>query len=250
MASFLESLFHKNPEFLEQTRHIYSTANHIQHIYGKSFFSAEDTQTILEDWPSIDDSRWNCLQRMVEFGVGKKLEIAKYEQMPQRIASILQKLQTKEFVESIESITGIPNLKSDLDLYGGGMVYTPSGGFLKVHADFNYYEKLKMYRRINLIVYMNELWPSEWKGNIEFWNEEMTLKVLDYPPYVNTFLLFRVNDKAFHGYPEPIQCPANEGRKSLNFYFYSTEPDSEQSIEPHKTIWKDQTNQQLQEKNY
>ena len=178
---------------------------------------------------------------MVDYGVGNKLEISKLDLMGPQTQKILLKLISEPFIKSLEYVTGINNLKSDIELYGGGLVYTPSGGFLKVHADFNYYDKIKMYRRINIIIYLNEEWEESWNGNLEFWSEDMQ-KIKSYPPTVNTAILFHVHDKAFHGYPDKINCPATMGRKSINLYYYTIENDSFQDKNPHKTIWKETNN--------
>jgi Rps23 Pro-64 3,4-dihydroxylase Tpa1-like proline 4-hydroxylase len=103
-----------------------------------------------------------------------------------------------------------------------GLVYTPTGGFLKVHADFNFYSKINMYRRINVIIYLNEEWHDDWNGSLEFWSEDM-IKQKSYPPRLNTAVLFHVHDKAFHGYPDKLQCPEKLGRKSINLYYYTKE---------------------------
>ena len=234
---FLEDALANNLETLSALKESFQNGDPIHHIYESSFFSEKDVMTILSHWPSLQDERWHTLQRMIQFGVGKKLEISSLEKMPQPISALLKQLQTKEFIQAVEYITGIPNLKSDMDLYGGGIVYTPSGGFLKIHADFNYYDKIKLYRRVNLIIYMNEEWNPDWKGGLQLWSSDMKEKKQEYLPFLNHFILFRVNDKAFHGYPEPLACPETVGRKSINLYYYSEEPDTHQDKEPHKTIW-------------
>ena len=85
---------------------------------------------------------------------------------------------------------------------------------------------------------MNEEWKPEWNGNINFYSEDLSTIIKTYPPLFNNFLLFRVSDKVFHGYPELIDCPTGMHRKSINFFYYTDEPDKDQSVEPHKTLWK------------
>ena len=228
-------------EKLTSIKTAYENGTPIEHIYIHNFFSNEELKSILEEWPSLDDTRWSSLKRMVDYGVGNKLEISKLDLMGPHTQQILLRLLSEPFIKSLEYLTGIKNLKSDIELYGGGLVYTPSGGFLKVHADFNYYDKIKMYRRINIIIYLNEEWEESWNGNLEFWSEDMQ-KVKSYPPNLNTAILFHVHDKAFHGYPDTIKCPDTMGRKSINLYYYTTENDSFQDKNPHKTIWKETNN--------
>ena len=210
--SLVEIFSRYDLEKLTNIKTAYENGTPVEHVYIHNFFSNEDLKSILEEWPCLDDTRWSSLKRMVDYGVGNKLEISKLELMGSRTQEVLQRLISEPFIKPLEYVTGIKNLKSDIELYGGGLVYTPSGGFLKVHADFNYYDKIKMYRRINIIIYLNEDWEESWNGNLEFWSEDMQ-KVKSYPPNLNTAILFHVHDKAFHGYPDTIKCPDTMGRK-------------------------------------
>ena len=167
--SLVETFSTNNQEKLNILKNTYEMGTPVEHIYINDFFSNEDLKSILEEWPSLDNTRWSSLKRMVDYGVGNKLEISKLELMGPQTQQILLRLISEPFIKSLEYVTGIKNLKSDIELYGGGLVYTPSGGFLKVHADFNYYDKIKMYRRINIIIYLNEEWKESWNGNLEFW---------------------------------------------------------------------------------
>jgi Rps23 Pro-64 3,4-dihydroxylase Tpa1-like proline 4-hydroxylase len=226
---------------LDTLKYIYTTAIPLKHIYIDSFLSKSDLDSILSEWPSLQDTHWHTLNRMIEYGVGNKLEISSLELMGNKTQEIIKKLISDPFIKSLEYLTEIKNLKSDIELYGGGLVYTPKGGFLKVHADFNYYNKIKMYRRINIIIYLNEEWEESWNGNLEFWSEDM-IKKQSYSPKLNTAIIFHVHDKAFHGYPDKINCPDTIGRKSINLYYYTEENDELQNKVPHKTIWKDTNN--------
>ena len=130
-------------------------------------------------------------------------------------------------------------------MHGNGLVNTPKNGFLKIHADFNYLEKIKKYRRINIIIYMNKEWQPEWKGHINFYSEDIRTVIKSYSPLFNNFLLFRVTDKVFHGYPELIDCPTDMSRKSINFFYYTDEPDKDQAVEPHKTLWRTNSGEEI-----
>ena len=175
---------------------------------------------------------------MIDNNIGYKKEISNIYLLDEHIIRIFEKLHSKEFISSLEYITGIKNLIADKELYGGGIVNTPSKGYLKLHADFNYYDKIKLYRRLNLVIYLNEYWDKEWNGNLEIWDKNLKEKVKVYEPLGNNFILFRVTDNVYHGYPDPLKCPEDTNRKSINIYYYTKENDIEQSIEPHKTIWK------------
>ena len=55
----------------------------------------------------------------------------------------------------LEALTGTEGLVPDPYYGGAGPHQIERGGFLKVHADFNWYPKLRLDRRLNLLVYLN-----------------------------------------------------------------------------------------------
>jgi hypothetical protein len=110
-------------------------------------------------------------------------------------------------------------------LEGGGMHQTESGGFLNMHADFSMHHYQKRWRRrLNLIVYLNEGWDPAWGGALELWDASMKACVKKVEPLLNQALLFQTERKSFHGYPDPIRCPAGVRRKSLALYYYTELP--------------------------
>jgi Rps23 Pro-64 3,4-dihydroxylase Tpa1-like proline 4-hydroxylase len=240
--SFVEALMENNIEKIMQWRTTFTENSPIQCIHIPNFFSAKDALDIVNEWHDISDDRWRMHEKMTSSGNGKKLEISKKELMGRSTATIIEKLQHPNFLRGLSAITGITNLHSDTELYGGGLVNTPTGGFLKVHADFNFYDKIQMYRRLNIIVYMNEYWEDKWGGSLQLWDEGLTTKQAEISPRFNNAILFRVTDKAYHGYPDPLTCPTTTTRKSINIYYYTKDNDTDQSKEPHKTLWKDLNN--------
>lgn len=235
--SFLDTCLSLDFKSLEKFKDIFTTQTP-NHFFTDNFFNSYDAKTILNKWPSSMSPYWKVPPRMIENNVGNKREISSFEHMDIQIQEILKKLHDKDFIKSLEYITGIPNLYPDEHMYGCGLIETPRNGFLKIHADFNYLEKIKKYRRINIVIYMNEDWKNEWNGHIKFYSEDTQTCIKSYCPLFNYFILFKVSDKVYHGYPELVDCPTNMSRKSINFFYYTDEPDKDQSVEPHKTLWK------------
>ena len=89
---------------------------------------------------------------------------------------------------------------------GGGMHNTSNGGYLKMHADFNYNENLGLYRRLNLLIYLNTDWQDNYGGflEIEDTNKQFFKKV---KPDINTTVLFVTDDDSIHGHPVPMKLP-------------------------------------------
>src|SRR5262245_46442302 len=82
----------------------------------------------------------------------------------------MQHLNASPFVEFLEELTGIHGLIADPHLRGGGLHEIRRGGTLGVHADFNVYTRLKIFRRLNLLIYLNRDWQDDWGGHLELWD--------------------------------------------------------------------------------
>ena len=130
------------------------------------------------------------------------------------------------FLRIIEQITGIKHLVSDPFLEGGGLHRTQTGGFLKMHTDFNFNKKLDLHRRINVLFYLNSDYKDDWGGKLLLSTRPSSQKLHEMTsisPIFNRLVIFNTNDKTFHGHPEPHAFPMDKPRTSLAFYYYSTQ---------------------------
>lgn len=82
----------------------------------------------------------------------------------------LQYLNSPPVLRFLEELTGIPALVPDPYYLGGGLHQIERGGFLKIHADFNWREQMRLHRRINLLIYLNKDWKDEYGGHLELWD--------------------------------------------------------------------------------
>ncbi len=134
---------------------------------------------------------------------------------------LITELNSGIFIEFLERLTGIEGLVPDPHLNGGGVHQIRRGGFLKVHADFNWSEKLKLDRRVNLLLYLNPGWKEEYGGHLELWDEKMSKCEKKVLPIFNRLVIFNTNDHSFHGHPEPLTCPEDIARNSIAMYYYT-----------------------------
>ena len=130
-------------------------------------------------------------------------------------------LNSAPFLAFLEALTGIDGLIPDPYYFGGGIHESQQGGFLKIHTDFNYYPALKLDRRLNLLLYLNRDWKSEYGGALELWSTDMKQRQVAIEPVFNRTVVFSTSDFSFHGHPEPMPCPTEVTRKSLALYYYS-----------------------------
>ena len=151
----------------------------------------------------------------------------------------LNYLNSKEVTTFLENLTGIEDVIPDNTFTGGGLHKINTGGHLAVHADYNIHPVTKLHRRINLLVYLNKDWDLAWGGNLELWEKDMSKRTHSIEPVFNRAVIFNITDDAFHGHPQPLQCPEEVSRYSLAlYYFTNTRPEHELS-EQHAALWQD-----------
>lgn len=145
-------------------------------------------------------------------------------------------LNGKPFLEFLSEVTGIGGLIPDPYMWGAGFHQILSGGKLAIHADFNIHPVTQLYRRVNLLLYLNEDWDAAWGGDLELWNAGMDACAERIAPTFNRMVLFSTSDISFHGHPEPMTCPPDRVRRSLALYYYTYE---RLAHDTHSTLWRD-----------
>lgn len=146
-------------------------------------------------------------------------------------------MKSSEFIWFLEALTGIDNLIPDPHSYGSGLHHTVRGGHLGVHLDYNYHPVLKMWRRINVFVYLNEGWQEEWKGDLEFWSEDQSELLLAIAPLFNRLVIFEASEHSWHGHPDPLNCPPEMARKSIAMYYYTVADNPSWARQPRCTLF-------------
>jgi Rps23 Pro-64 3,4-dihydroxylase Tpa1-like proline 4-hydroxylase len=146
------------------------------------------------------------------------------EALPLACQDVILEATSDRFVRWLEQLTGEPELLADTDLIGGGVHQISRGGFLGVHVDFNYNTETELYRRLNVLLYLNPDWQDEWGGHLELWQNEpsnvggLPKVAKTIAPEINTMVVFTTDDNSFHGHPHPLQGP---NRDSIALYYYS-----------------------------
>ena len=108
------------------------------------------------------------------------------------------------FITFLEKITGIEGLIPDPYFAEGSFTMSTNGGYLDIHADFSHHDKLKLERRVNVLIYINENWKENFGGGLNLYDEDLNKKKTIFP-YGNSIAIFTTSDKSFHGFPEVCQ---------------------------------------------
>lgn len=191
-----------------------------------NFFSKEQAKTISQEFPNYNSDIWYCYNNPLE---NKKTCNNWYHFGPETYKTLTM-LNSKEFIRQLQKITGISKLYPDIGLHGGGLHIHGPGGKLNIHLDYSIHPKLKLQRKLNLIIYLEEDWNPNWGGNLEFWshNKEKNKPDKRYVKVDNVFnraVLFDTTQNSWHGFPDPLTCPEGKYRKSLAVYYLTDPPE-------------------------
>ncbi len=213
----------------------YKTATPFPHVVIDGFFEPKVLDSCIREFPSISLNSWHRTNKKREV----KLSIENEKDLGRVTRQVLAALNSSRFVAFLEGLTGISGLVADPHYRGGGLHQILPGGRLGIHADFNFYPKLKLYRRLNVIVYLNQNWQESYGGHLELWDKATLKSVKRVLPTFNRMVVFDTSSKSLHGHPEPLTCPEGRSRKSLALYYYTADYPYEDDREPHSTVFYD-----------
>lgn len=128
-------------------------------------------------------------------------------------------LHSPTWIEQVRARFGLGELFPDPLLHGGGIHVTDPGGFLDVHIDYALHPVLDAERAVNLILFLNRDWHSDWGGCLEFYADDGATVAKSIEPRFNRVVLWRPSDVAYHGMPTPLRCPEGVSRVSAATYY-------------------------------
>ncbi len=210
----------------------YREAEPFPHIVMENFLPQDVLRTALAAFPAGESKE----------GFNREQEKLKFQYHPNEcdpvIRNLLNELNSQPFLTFLSEMTGIDGLIADPYFLGGGLHETKRGGHLSVHADFNIHNRMKVVRRLNLLIYLNEDWDESFGGELELWDQKMTAKRASIAPTIGRAVVFNTDLNSFHGHPEPLNCPPERSRKSIATYYYTAPVDGIASVPRRTTVFK------------
>lgn len=220
----------------------YNQAQPFPHIVIDNFLPPSILNGVIDDFRNHNDWGWDNSDYSKDHQVKKFFSPWNNDgdtTLPINTKLILNYLNSPETISMLEKLTGIDGLIADPTLLGGGMHKIDSGGKLSIHADSRKHAVTGNYRRINLLVYLNKNWNSEWGGSLQLWNNDMTTMVQDIQPFFNRVVIFNTGGDTYHGHPHNLNTPEGVSRISLALYYYTKEtPDTDENNVT-SAVWKD-----------
>lgn len=219
----------------------YAVAQPFPHVVIDDFLPAQVAEDLLAEFPDPADLAWRHI-----FADSKQVKLACDEEtrMGPRTRHLIGQFNSASFLTFLEAVAGMEALVPDPHLAGGGLHQILPGGYLKIHADFNWYPRLRLDRRLNLLLYLNKDWREEYGGHLELWDAAMSGCRRRVLPAFNRCVIFSTTDFAYHGHPDPLTCPKDRTRKSVALYYYSNgRPEVERSP-AHSTLFQERPAEQ------
>jgi len=214
----------------------FGSAAPFPHIVMDDFLPLETAEGLLREFPGPGDIVWGASYHDTN---QLKLACEDENQMGPLTRHLIAQFNSSTFAVFLEGLTGITGLIPDPHLKGGGLHQTRKGGFLKVHADFNRYDRLGLDRRLNLILYLNQDWKDEYGGQLELWVRDLSACASRIAPIFNRCVIFTTTDQSYHGHPELLKCPEGRTRRSLAFYYYTNGRPAHENAAAHSTLFHD-----------
>jgi len=217
---------------------VFLHAEPFKHVVIEDFFEPSFARRLLEEFPSFDPKL-----AMNEHGnIGGKAVNTRIREISPAYKELYEAISSQPFLDLISRLSGIPDLILDPKLYGGGTHDNRHGQELDAHVDFNYDEAQQLHRRLNLIVYLNEDWKTEWGGAIEIHSNPRdpgSNRIRAYDPLFNRCVMFETNEYSWHGFPK-INLPPDKrdlSRKSISIYLYTKDRPTEEIVPMHGTFY-------------
>lgn len=211
----------------------YQSADPFPHIVMEDFLPTDFLRDLLPEFPDADGK--DFFDRDQE---RFKMQFQPAEIPGRRLRNLVVELNSPAVLRFLQAMTGIKGLIADPYYIGGGLHETKSGGHLGVHADFNIHKPLKLERRLNLLVYLNDDWPADYGGELELWDRKMEKCCHKIAPVLGRAVVFNTSLDSYHGQPDPVRCPPDRGRRSIATYYYTAREAGIAELPERTTVFK------------
>ena len=212
---------------------LYKENKPFPHIVFDNFLPQSVAEVLSNEYPEIKNKNSEFKSHENQNVIRHFLEDTRYFSYNLKLLSA--SISARSFLLFLETLTGIKALIPDPYFMGGGAMMTGKNGFLNVHVDFNWHQKLQAWRRCNVLFYLTKEWKSEYGGNLELWSSDGRSKLKEIEPLFNRLIIFDTTSESYHGQPNRIICPGDVYRNVFSAFYYSTQKHEKTDSNPHFT---------------
>lgn len=178
--------------------------------------------SITKAFPDLSWSGWQVQRDTYQL---EKRYCRDIEAIPGLLRDLITELAAPRFLSLVSEITGVEDLLPDPYLEGGGLHCSGPGGKLAPHTDFHVYGRLKLFRQINVLLYLNPSWSDADGGQLELFQKSDSSPVKRISPQFARCIMFQTNHRSIHGV-HPIRAGAPP-RQSIAMYYYTSQESRE-----------------------
>jgi Rps23 Pro-64 3,4-dihydroxylase Tpa1-like proline 4-hydroxylase len=210
---------------IEEIREEFLNSGPFNHLIIDNFLPLPLAEKIASEFPKFDESFWYTYDNPLEI----KKASNDWNRFSEWTYSYFSKLISDQYLDIFSEISNC-KLYPDPGLHGGGLHSHKNGGRLNPHLDYSIHPKMGLQRKLNLILYINPLWKSEYGGQLGFWdsNPDGTHKnlVKEIDCIFNRAVIFDTTQNSWHGISRDVSSPEGVNRNSLAVYYLCEKPDN------------------------
>ena len=221
----------------EELAREFASARPFRHVVINNFLAPGRYEELIAEFPQFDGAR--AVNERGE--AGRKAVVPEVAQLGPAYARFDRMIRSREFLDLIGRISGIPKLLYDPEYIGGGTHENLDGQDLDPHVDFNYHPRRHWHRRLNLILFLNPEWREEWGGCLELMEDPWTLEgsrnARLVVPAANRAVIFETTERSWHGFKRIHLPPGQPSRRSLAIYLYTEDRPAAETAASHGTVY-------------
>ena len=219
---------------VESQGQAFQEARPFRHLIFNDLVAQDQLPSLIGAFPNTDWDGWHNVSHEHQY---LKQACSDSSVIPEPLRTLIYELNSGPFLDWLSLVTSIPQILPDPHLFGGGLHVTGPGGTLTPHTDFHVVQGLPLFRRLNLLLYLNPEWSEQNGGMLELWSKDRDLIEKTILPTPGTCVLFQTDNDSMHGFTTPV---AGRNRQSVAMYYY-TAVDAEVFSGDGATYWRPQS---------
>jgi hypothetical protein len=209
----------------------FSAAKPFRHLVIDNFLTDETARRAADAFPAFEHMQ----RHHVGLVENRAIEM-RFDHIDPVYSQIFKDLTSDGCMAWLRALSSIDDLSFDATFNGAGLHQSRDGGFQNIHADSNLPLRNGLFQRLNIIIYLNPTWRTEWGGGLELWNQNLSMCETTVLPLFNRCVVFEVHDRAYHGFAR-LSLPANVTRKSVASWYFSGTPAPQQATKRHDVLF-------------
>ena len=196
-------------------REAFAGSNPIQHFVIDDLLPGAMARAIYESFPAHTQmfERRNLREH--------KYVAAQMDRYAAQAEEAIYAFQDPRVVELVASLTRLPELRADPQLYAGGISLMTAGNFLNPHVDNSHNSDRSAYRVLNLLYYVSPDWRPAHGGHLELWPRGVRGAPLTIESFFNRLVVMSTGPDSWHSVnavkgERPRCCVSN--------YYFSPRP--------------------------